>query len=597
MQKRQRKEGRDMRPFLRLAAAACCLGALTLGTAACGEEEQTGEGTGEATKGGTLKVLSASDADSMDPGIAYYAVSYMVTQASQRTLYQYQGSETEKPAPDLAEAEPEISPDGRTVTVKIRKGVKFSPPVNREVTAKDVKYAIERAFASSVSNPYAAAYFADIEGAPAQPAKTPPSIKGIEVPDDRTVVFKLSKKTGGLLAGALSLPVSAPVPEEFAKRHDGEKTSTYGDNVVATGPYMLKRDKDGKTTGSGLGWAPGKSITLVRNPNWDKGASGDYRNAYLDRIEFQTNANSNVAARQILSGKNLVNGDTPPAEAVKRGVQEQRDQIAITPSGGNRYLAMNTTIKPFDDPNVRKAVAAALDRNALRQVRGGPVVGDIATHFIPPEVPGFEDAGGAKGPGVDFLAKPEGDPRLAADYMRRAGYESGKYDGDAEILVVGDREPPGDKMAEIAQQTLQDLGFKLKLRLVPRETMFTKFCGSPKAEVAVCPNVAWAKDFNDPQTILDVTFSGEQIHPTNNSNWPQLDDPRVNRAIERAGEITDPEARAKAWGEIDRMITELAPAVPILWDKQPNIRSKNVNGKIWGFNASWDLTETSIAQE
>ena len=66
---------------------------------------------------------------------------------------------------------------------------------------------------------------------------------------------------------------------------------------------------------------------------------------------------------------------------------------------------MNTTVKPFDDINVRKAVAAGLDRNALRLTRGGELLGDIATHYLPPGMAGFEEAGGMEGPGVDFLAQ------------------------------------------------------------------------------------------------------------------------------------------------------------------------------------------------
>ena len=93
--------------------------------------------------------------------------------------------------PDLAEAMPEVSEDGKTVTVKIRKGVKFSPPVDREVTSKDVKYAMERMFFSTVATGYSF-YFEDIVGAEAG-AKPGTKIEGIETPDDQTIVFQLSQ--------------------------------------------------------------------------------------------------------------------------------------------------------------------------------------------------------------------------------------------------------------------------------------------------------------------------------------------------------------------------------------------------------------------
>ena len=65
----------------------------------------------------------------------------------------------------------------------IRKGVRFSPPVNRDVTSVDVKYAIERGFATSVANGYAGAYFRDIVGAPAKATKAVPNITGIQTPN------------------------------------------------------------------------------------------------------------------------------------------------------------------------------------------------------------------------------------------------------------------------------------------------------------------------------------------------------------------------------------------------------------------------------
>ena len=78
----------------------------------------------------------------------------MVAYPTQRTLYCFKPEDSTKPVPDLAEGDPEISADKKTVTVKIRTGVKFSPPVNREVTSKDVKYAFERFFSVNVGGQY-----------------------------------------------------------------------------------------------------------------------------------------------------------------------------------------------------------------------------------------------------------------------------------------------------------------------------------------------------------------------------------------------------------------------------------------------------------
>ena len=175
-----------------------------------------------------------------------------------------------------------ITGGGKIVTVHIRTGVDFSPPVNRAVTSADVAYAIERAANPNVANAYFQPYFGDIVGA----AKaTGGPIAGITTPNATTIVFHLTQATSTLLIGALSLPISMPVPKSFAAKYDAMKPTQYGTSVeVFTGPYMLKSDATGKFLG--LGYQPGKSATLVRNPNW-KASTDPSTPAYLDRNQHQ----------------------------------------------------------------------------------------------------------------------------------------------------------------------------------------------------------------------------------------------------------------------------------------------------------------------
>ena len=109
-------------------------------------------------RGGTLEVLDETDFEHLDPGIAYYSLDYQVVLATQRPLYSHKPNSTE-PTPDMASAAPEISADGKTVTVHLKEGIHFSPPVNREVTSEDVAYAIERGANPNVANPYFQTYF------------------------------------------------------------------------------------------------------------------------------------------------------------------------------------------------------------------------------------------------------------------------------------------------------------------------------------------------------------------------------------------------------------------------------------------------------
>ena len=574
-----------------LAAVAVC-GVVAGCGGGGGSDEDTRRPGGPAKDGGKLTVLSSGDVDFIDPGQTYATQGFLISAATQRAPLMFRPEDPIHMVPDLAEAMPEVSADGRTVTVKLRPGVKFSPPVNREVTSKDLKYAVERGFFDTVNNGYAGAYFGDIVGAKTG-VEPGTKIPGITTPDDRTAVFKLRRGTGGVVLGALSLPLAGPVPEEYARKFDAESPSTYGQHQVASGAYMVANDAQGNATG----YQAGKRIQLVRNPNWD--AATDDRPAHLDEIELQEgNADATVATRKIIDGSHLVNGaDLSPTPSVLREVvQRHKDLVEIIPAGGSHHVSLNTTIKPFDDLNVRKAVLAGFDRNAMLLTRGGEVAGDMPTHFLPPNIPGFDEAGGVKGPGVDFLnTTGEPNPELSAEYFKKAGYPAGKFDGSGpELLMVGVSSGISREAAEVAKENFARMGFKMRLRLVSPDAMLTKFCRVPKAQVAVCPNNSWYKDFADAQTLLDPTYNGANILPTGNSNASQLDVPEINAAMRKAETVIAPADRAKAWAEIDRMITEQAPAVPWSWDKTALIRSEDVGGVVTLMNNGWDLSYTSV---
>src|SRR4051812_40973439 len=175
--------------------------------------------TPSAFAAGRVTVLSTSDVDYLDPGRTYYTFGYQVQEAVHRTLYALRPVDpaaTPESAtagvpeivPDLAAGPPEIGDGGRTVTVHLRAGVRYAPPVDREVVARDVAYAVSRTFSDSVAGGYTA-YFDDLVGAPRAPPARPRAIRGIETPDDRTVVFRLRRPTGGAFAAALILPPTA----------------------------------------------------------------------------------------------------------------------------------------------------------------------------------------------------------------------------------------------------------------------------------------------------------------------------------------------------------------------------------------------------
>jgi peptide/nickel transport system substrate-binding protein len=578
-----------------LLALAATLAVSALVAAGCGSSSGGSSGTagGAGKRGGTITVLSAGDVDHIDPGEMYYSFSYEIGYATQRPLLAYKPNSVDT-VPDLAAALPTVSKDGKAVTVKLRRGVRFSPPVKREVTSADVKYAIERGFASSVANGYVGTYFGDLVGAPKGATSGVPDISGIQTPDRHTVVFKL-KRPSGVLTGALGMLITAPVPPEYARRFDAKTTSDYGMHQVATGPYMIQNNRSGRLTG----YQPGRRVVLVRNPNWK--ASTSWRPAFADRVVFREGfQDPTVQTRMIQSGAADVNGDIPPTPSDLRSITsnaEEKDQLTFTPQAGPRYVSLNTAKPPFDNRFVRMAVAYALDRNAMRLTRGGPIDGKIATHFIDPSFTdkGFEQAGG-----LSFNPFPSpnssGDLGKAREMLRKAGFATGRYSGPP-LTQVADNVPPGSDTAKVVASDLAKIGMRVRTISVTHATMFTRFCDVPKQEPNICPNVGWIADFHEPQAMLDATFNGKNIVPVNNSNWPQLNEPHINALMNKAETILDPQQRYAAWGRIDQLVTKTAAAIPWLWETFPTLFSQHVTKapELWN-NGSPDVTFMQVVR-
>lgn len=586
-----------MRPIRLMLTLLATVGSL-VALAACGSSSNTPAGTSPSSggpslsglantapsssqhHGGTLHVISAEGWLSLDPGKSYFQIDYLVVYATQTPLYM-DNPLTDKETPLLASGPPIISPDGKTVTVHIKSGFRFSPPVNRPVTSADVAYAFQRDFNPNIQNGYASGYY-PIVGAAATMGKKP--IPGISTPNATTIVFHLTKPFGQTFYESLTLPGSAPVPESYAAPMDKSSPSVYDTQPTKqafTGPYMIQS------------YSPGRSLVLVRNPNWSAKVDG-LRPAYADKIVWNAGADPNVAARQTLDSTNLLMADGPPAPVLKTAYLTKRKQLSIAPLG-IYYASLNTSVPPFNNINLRKAAIAAQNREAYLLARGGKLVGTVATHYIYPEVPGFAQAGGYKGFGEDFVSHPTGDMKVACKYMKLAGYPNCKYTGSAQVLIVGANSTPGPQEMQIVQSGLSSLGFKTTIKAVPQQTMYSKFCGYVKAHITTCPTAGWIEDFPDPYAALFVPFSGQAIVPVNNSNWPVLNDPHVNALINQGAATTNLAQRYRVFAQADKAIVDSAAAIPEVWANNPLVEGSTVHGVLDKWNDDWDLSFSSTS--
>jgi len=522
-----------------------------------------------AHRGGSATFLAAYDLDYLDPGQTYYTFGYTVLYATNRTLYSYKPGSV-SPVPDLATGPPQIANNDRTITVHIKRGIHYSPPLqNRVVSSKDIKYAIERAFTANVPSGYAFGYFSSIVGAPPAPGAYRP-ISGITTPNRTTIVFHLKRADAVNVAQALVMPITVPVPKSYAFRYDQQSPSTYNQHVLFTGPYMVKK------------YVPGDEIELVRNPSWK--AKTDYRPAYLNSITIREgNTDLTLAAKRALTGSDLLCCDAVqlPGQVLGYARAHYSRQIAVTPSRGTTWIALNTRIAPLRNLNVRKAIVAALDRRALLRTRG-PLAGRRANGYLPPGIPGFRAAGGYRqNTNLDFMRFPSGNMALAKKYMlaaRRQGVADinahGIYTGP-ELIAVGAHADINTSLT--AQQQLAKLGFRLNLVEVSEAALYTQYCGVPRYKVAICMNVRYFADYGDPEPLLKPTFDGRSITPAGNVNWSLLNNRPINAAIARTSRLPVGPKRNHGWAKVNHMIAAVAPGVPYMWGEGVAVGSKNIN--------------------
>jgi peptide/nickel transport system substrate-binding protein len=589
--------------------------ALALVAAACGGGDDEGGGSSgqQATpeKGGVLRT-AISDfgfTNGFDPTGEYVAVAIGLYGAMERTLMGYKhvadaaGNEL---VPDLAEAAPEISSDGLKYTFKLKSGVKWAPPLDRDVTSKDVAYAFQRINTAPLVAQYGFWYYGVVKGMDGKAKSADEKVSGIETPDDSTIIFNLEKPTGDFLY-RISMPAAAPIPEEVAKCF--KKAGDYGRYVMSNASYMIQgADKLDISSCSAMkpisGFDPSKQLTLVRNPNYDQ-ATDTTRANYVDGITVAVDTNVDDIFSRVQAGDlDSSIADQPPKPVLQQYLTDQAKKPFLHSNSGDRtwYITMNWITPPFDDIHVRKAANWVMDKAGILQAWGGSTFGDIATHNIPPIVLG--DALGS-----DYNPYPSEGNRgdEAKEEMKQSKYDSNK-DGvcdakECSNLVMINRNTPVYADSEaVVVSSLEKIGIKVKPRELASSAAYTTI-QTVKNKIPIALNAGWGKDFADAVSFVLPLFDGRSIIPTGNTNYPLVGltadqasnlgvsipagvtIPSVDADVDACQKIpaTQADQRNECFANIDKkLMEEVAPWVPYLWAKNITITGSTVTK--WEFD-------------
>ena len=532
-------------PTVRGFQAACLVLGLAVAVMSCSGPERHASANG--VRGGTLRVLTVEPEVTLDTA-AFPLPAIARTYA--RTLYGYNlagpSEQVTVPVPDLADGPPRLSADRRTYSFTLRPGVRYAPPVDREVTATDFITAIERLY--DAKSPSGGQFYADlIAGAKAFGAGKAKHISGLAAPGPHTLTISLDQPAEDFLS-ILTLPFFAPVPGEYAAHY--QVGANYGLHVVGTGPYNLNA------------YDPGRLILLDRNPNWDP-ATDPLRHAWVDRIriELGVGIRSIQQAIEREEADLSLNSHVPQARIDElRADPERSGRLSVNPTGGTLYLVLGTHHKDgaIADVRVRQAVNYAIDKVAYRDAIAGrsAATGELASTILAPGSLGYRP--------YDLYPSPggRGDPAKARALLAEAGYPHGLTLGFT--TFSSGRLAAGRKPIE---ESLARAGIRLKPTVYqPVEPYFTALQDPAKRLEHQLAQGGWISDYlgdNARQTIRPQYDS--RLPP--DSNFSEYDNPAVNRLIDRALAEPDRARRAAQWAGIDQRIMRDAPVVPLVWEK------------------------------
>jgi peptide/nickel transport system substrate-binding protein len=590
------------RPIRRLALAVVAAAVAASLVVAAG-------GAGRTTKskvaaGGTYKVgwgQAFGFTDNMDPVGEYLAEGIGIhTNLLTRTLVGYKhlpGAAGNQIVADIATTVPKPTNGGKTYTFHIKPGVKFSPPVNRQVTSADFLNEFKR-IATPKDGAQYSFYYSVIKGFTSGKGKT---ISGIQTPNPSTIVFNLTAPTGDFLY-RLSMPAAGPQPNEVTKCFDGQ-AEKYGQDMVSTGPYMIQGIDKLDTSScanvkpvSGYDGATGTHMILVRNPNYEQ-KTDQYRKNLPDEFDFLVDANSDDIFNKVSAGEFQDEVANPPSQVLRRYVQQHSSSLHQNSGDRTWYLTMNLTQAPFDDIHVRKAMNWIMDKHALVQAWGGPTIGQVANHIVPDTL--FNNQLSEYKP-----YKTPGDRGSLS--KAKAAMKGSKYDTSGNgtcsasacknVYLLADTRPQDGKMIPVIQAAASKIGITFKVHTVngAYPTLQT-----PSKNIPLGERPGWGKDYADPLTFFAPLFDGRTIIPNGNTNYSLVgitasqcktlkvtgnctNVPSVNKQLDKCSVLLG-QPRLTCYENLDKtLMTTVVPWVPYLWSTATHITAPNVTS--WQFD-------------
>ena len=490
--------------FMSLALVA------TMAIAGC--SGSSGSGTANLT------VVGGTDIQSLDIHKVSDSPSFSALEHVNETLFHIQTDGSLKPL--LAESY-SATADGKTVTIKLRKDVKFTDgePFNAAAVVTNIK---------RVKSPETKSAFGFLLG----------EIADIVAKDELTVELQLKNPFAPLQA-VLGHGFTGMISPKLLAQGDAALATT----TIGTGPFTVKE------------WKKGEAVVLTRNDNyWGKKAS-------VAELTFKMVKEDGPRMLEAQSGNADVAVRVPPTD-IERLKADKNLNIETTPGLRTMFIYMNVTKAPLDNVKVRQAINYAVDNDAIvNQVLNG--MGRVSDSVIAPAIFGYAKQ-------TPYKA----DKAKAKQLLKEAGYENGFT---VELLHPVGRYPQDAKIAEAIALQLKDVGITVKLTTM-EWAQYIPHTGKPVNENTVqMAMLAWSTPTMDADYgIYSLLHSSAHAPAGFNRGFYKND--QVDKLLADARQTIDAKKRQALYGDAQKIIWADAPWIFLQSEIQVTAIRKNVKG-------------------
>lgn len=522
-------------------------------------------------RGGTMRLLARSAAGTLDPHINYTSQGWQMYQPIYDGLVTFrkaEGMDGFTVVADLAEALPEVSNDGKTFAFKLRKGIKFS--TGQEVGVKDVVASFQRIF--KVSGPTSGTFYAGIVGADKCLADTKScTLEGGVVGDEAagTITINLTKPDAEFLY-KLALPHAVTLPADTPAEDMGSVP------IPSTGPYTISA------------FDPNKGMTVTRNPHFKQWSEDAQPDGYPDVVQYDFGLSEEAAVTAIQNGEADWMFDSLPSDRLAEVGTKYMEQLHIAPLSAWWYAPLNTRLAPFDNLKARQAVSFAIDRKTLVKLFGGKVLASPVCQILPPDFPGHVDyCPYTKDPGAKWSAP---DVEKAKQLVEESGTKGQK------VTVIVEDTAVSRSIGVYLQSVLTSIGYVADVKPISANIQFTYIQNTNnKVQMSVSQ---WYKDYPAASNFLNILFGCASFREgsdasINIAGFCNKDiDAKMQKAMDLG--VTDQAAADALWSEIDKEVTDQAPAIGLFTPKRLDFVSKRVGNFKFNRQFDWMITQSWV---